>query len=164
LTESFDLSGANFVAGSALALPFADDSFDAVCLFDVIEHLPRGTEPKALREACRVLRPNGKLYLSTPHASPLHTVLDPLLIFGHRHYRRPSVRRLAFEAGFIVDKLYVAGNVFECLDFIRLLAYRYVLGRWPPELPFVTRLIEKGYGHDKRLGMTVFLVGHARKA
>jgi ubiquinone/menaquinone biosynthesis C-methylase UbiE len=62
----------SFVSGSALKPPFKDQNFDAVCLFDVIEHLPKGSELTTLREAHRVLRPGGGLYVSTPHASMLH--------------------------------------------------------------------------------------------
>src|SRR6267143_2018076 len=83
-----------FVEGSVFNLPFSDESFDAVCLFDVIEHLPRGTERKAMDQVRRVLCDEGKLYFSTPHASPLHTPLDPAWFLGHRHYRRSTVRRL----------------------------------------------------------------------
>src|SRR5207253_1631320 len=53
-----------FVEGSASSLPFCDGSFDAACLFDVIEHLPRKSEHAALREVNRVLRRDGKLYFS----------------------------------------------------------------------------------------------------
>ncbi len=147
-----------FVEASVFNLPFTDESFDAVCLFDVMEHLPRGSEEKALREIRRVLQGNGKLYFSTPHASPLHTPLDPVWCLGHRHYRRATVHRLLRSAGFTVDRLFVAGGVVEGLDHIRLLVYKHLLHRLPPPIELVTRLGELSHGRDRRLGMTVFVV------
>lgn len=55
----------NFVCGDATALPFADESFDAVTMFDLLEHVP--DDQKAVLEALRVLRPNGFLLISTPN-------------------------------------------------------------------------------------------------
>lgn len=57
--------------GDATAMPFADDSFDAVvCNFGMM-HIP--DQPKALSEIRRVLRPNGRFLMATwvgPEASP----------------------------------------------------------------------------------------------
>jgi SAM-dependent methyltransferase len=147
-----------FVEGSVFSLPFSDEAFDAVCLFDVIEHLPRGSEESALHEVRRVLKANGKLYFSTPHASPIHAPLDPVWSLGHRHYRRPTIRRLLTSAGLTVDRMFVAGGVIECLDHIGLLLYKHLLHRPHPQIKLVNQLIERSHGSDRPLGMTLFAV------
>lgn len=54
----------------------ADASVDAVTFINVLDHLP---DPfKALREAARVLKPEGLLYIRVPNA-PLHARLKQLL-------------------------------------------------------------------------------------
>ena len=50
-----------FVLGSATAMPFADDTFDGVWSIWVFEHVPNPEQ--ALREARRVTRDNGVLFL-----------------------------------------------------------------------------------------------------
>lgn len=154
-TESANVS---FVVGSALDLPFPEASFDAVCLFDVIEHLPRNSELRALREARRVLGPGSHLYLSTPHASWIHAPLDPAWFLGHRHYCRSTLKQMIESAGFQVETMFVAGGLVECVDHLRLLFYKHLLHKQPPAIPLVARLIERSHGKDHRLGMTVFLV------
>lgn len=63
-------------------LPFADGSFDAVVLSEVIEHLSSSPLP-ALAEIARVLRPGGLFVLSTPNQfylkSRLKTLFDVVL-------------------------------------------------------------------------------------
>lgn len=54
-----------FICGDATQLPFEDNSFDAVTMFDVLEHIP--DDEKAISEALRVLRPGGMLLVSTPN-------------------------------------------------------------------------------------------------
>lgn len=46
------------------SLPFEDDSFDIICIFDVIEHLD--AEKEAIAELNRVCKPGGVLYCSVP--------------------------------------------------------------------------------------------------
>ena len=54
-----------FVCTDATALPFESHSFDAVTMFDVLEHIP--DHEKAVSEALRVLRPGGFILISTPN-------------------------------------------------------------------------------------------------
>lgn len=64
LHDAPDASRAQGVCADACHLPFADASFDAVTLFDVLEHIP--DDHRAASEALRVTRPGGWLLVSTP--------------------------------------------------------------------------------------------------
>lgn len=53
-----------FVEGSALDIPFTDESFDGVCDFGLMENLYKEDWPEYAREISRVLKPGG-FYLNT---------------------------------------------------------------------------------------------------
>jgi SAM-dependent methyltransferase len=57
---------ARFVRADAARLPLRDDSADIVLAADLTEHLDDVTLARILREALRVLRPDGRLVLYTP--------------------------------------------------------------------------------------------------
>jgi SAM-dependent methyltransferase len=76
------------VCGSAMALPFADASFDVVGAFDVIEHCV--SESSALQEVARVLAPGGHLLMSVPAYQWAWTEFDE----ENGHYRPYTRKRI----------------------------------------------------------------------
>ncbi|PSP90322.1 hypothetical protein BRC90_01755 [Halobacteriales archaeon QS_4_69_34] len=57
----------HFVQGALPDLPVTDGCFDLVVCSEVIEHLPRGVQPKAIRELGRVMANDGHGIFSTPN-------------------------------------------------------------------------------------------------
>lgn len=66
-----------YVQTDALALPFADEYFDQVFAFDVIEHVD--DDKQFLQEVHRVTKPNGQIIISTPHK---HISIFPPFLTG----------------------------------------------------------------------------------
>lgn len=70
----------DFVCGDATRLPFPTGHFDAVVMFDLLEHVP--DDSAAAREGLRVLRPGGVLMASSPNSNwrfPYYAPLRPLV-------------------------------------------------------------------------------------
>jgi SAM-dependent methyltransferase len=86
----YALANVEFVVGDVAALPLSDDSFDAVCAFETIEHLP---EPVCfLREVKRVLRPGGVFVVSTPQVERTETA--PVNPHHETEYSAADLERL----------------------------------------------------------------------
>ena len=84
----------------ALALPFADHAFDAVFIFDVLEHIDG--DDLVLKEIHRVLTPEGRLLITVPAFMFLYGRQD--VVSEHkRRYRRGPLARLLEETGFDVE-------------------------------------------------------------
>ena len=56
------------IVGDLKRLPFLDNTFDTVCAFEVLEHLPFDTFEDAIKELIRVSKKN--LLISLPHFGP----------------------------------------------------------------------------------------------
>ena len=65
------------VTASVFHLPFPDDTFDCVLCCEVVEHVPH--DPSPIAELVRVLRPGGRLVLSTPdYGTPMWPIVEKL--------------------------------------------------------------------------------------
>jgi SAM-dependent methyltransferase len=119
-----------FQALDAAALPFPNGSFDAVCSFETIEHLP--DRDAFLAEVARVLRADGVFLVSTPRAdatdespdNPFHHVELSREDFGRllaRRFRSVDLygqRRLQTRRHRALQRLDVAG-LRRHLTFLR---------------------------------------------
>lgn len=149
--------GASFLRASALDLPFERGTFDVVALFEVIEHLERGSEERALREAHRILRDRGVLALSTPGRSMFGTYTDPAFYKGHRHYEMEEVVRLVERAGFELRDVWTAGALFDQLDLLLYYVWRHTVGRERHPLHRVRLRADEEWRH-RRGNNTILLV------
>jgi SAM-dependent methyltransferase len=70
-------------------LPFCDGAFSAVCMFEVLEHIP--DDDQAIAEIARVLRPGGALLFSVPVNPAAYSGFDAAC----EHVRRYDARDLA---------------------------------------------------------------------
>jgi SAM-dependent methyltransferase len=113
------------VCGSALVLPFADNSFDVVGAFDVIEHCE--PESLALSELARVLAPGGTMMISVPAYQWAWSSFDDINGHHRRYTRRRAVAAVQ-ASGLRIDRAtYAFAGVFPLFAAQRL----------------VTRMIEK---------------------
>jgi SAM-dependent methyltransferase len=109
-------------------IPLPDQSLDGILCTEVLEHVP---DPLAVwREFYRVLRPGGKVLLSTPMYWPGHE--EP-----YDFYRYPEfgLRRLLAESGFELKALVPRGGVWVFLGQAILHAMpQYLRFRWQRSL------------------------------
>ena len=89
------------VVSSGYALPYADASFDLVCMFDAIEHIP--DDHQVMREVARILRPGGRVLITVPAYQFLYANNDKVANH-HRRYSRGMVRRVFEQAGLQVER------------------------------------------------------------
>jgi SAM-dependent methyltransferase len=107
-------------AASIYRLPYPANTFDAVILSEVLEHL--NDDVAGLKEALRVLKPGGVVAITVPNADypfwwdPINKTLEALFnthinqgpfaglwANHHRLYTRDQLRHAAIGAGFLVE-------------------------------------------------------------
>ena len=64
--KSCDSKNIKFIAGNVVKLPFEENFFDGAVSFETIEHLNESDQETFLSELNRVVKPGGKIIISTP--------------------------------------------------------------------------------------------------
>jgi SAM-dependent methyltransferase len=120
-------------------LPYENNSFDVVTLVEVIEHLLPETVETLFSEAYRVLKNNGRLYVSTPNYGSLWPVLETVvnrksgISYEEQHinfykrdrlnkeieatgFKQTNVRAYQFLAPFLAGLSWSLANGFNRID------------------------------------------------
>lgn len=147
-------SGATAVQADATRLPFAEASFDAVVMLDVMEHTD---DSRLLREVRRVLRPGGVLFLTVPAMPWLWSQRDEAA--GHRRrYTRTGLKRLLDDEGWELREI----GWYQFLLFPLVMATRLAgrRRRQPVQLeekifPLINSLFARINLFEARMGTTV---------
>ncbi len=109
-------------------LPFRENLFDCVLLSEVIEHLESPQVP--IREAARVLRPGGRLLITTPNYRSFWPLMEWAVdrlnmapkMAGEQHISRfhpASLRRMVADSGLGLE---YAGSIYNLSPFLSLVS------------------------------------------
>jgi SAM-dependent methyltransferase len=117
--EALDLAWPGFqkIRADATDLPFEDNSFDVVGLFDVIEHA--SDDLALLREASRVARTGSLVVVTVPAREELWSWVDEQS-YHRRRYTKRSLKTCLTEAGLFPEEIgYLFMSLYPPMKLLR---------------------------------------------
>lgn len=145
--------------GDALAIDRPDGFYDSYLSIGVVEHRMEGPEP-FLIEACRVLKPGGRIVIAVPYFGPLRRMKSASKMYERQRPALPFFQ-YGFSTGEFARLLHEAGFYVECVQ--PLYAHRLLQEELPgydqmaKRAPFIRRMAERLLG--KRDGHMLLIVG-----
>jgi len=143
----------SLIQGSATNLPFKDNSYDAMTLFEMIEHLPENQVKNAIEEIFRVLKKDGCVIITTPNPRNLMNRLlrrDKLSIKHPKEYTHKELKQVLLKFKTIeLTGLYLPIPIFHLFAKPR---YRFIynslirLGGIIPKLAYFSMYCGKKVG------------------
>jgi SAM-dependent methyltransferase len=165
------------VQGDACSLPFADGAFDLVLSLDVLPHLSRGEERRAIQEMARVTAPGGLVMVRAAALSVLrsrhseyvferqrfvrHDLADPMRAAGL------NLLRCTYANAFLLPIAFAKFRLWEPLSRAPLASGVEPAPPWLDRLLHAPLALESawlGGGRDLPLGQSLILIGEKRKA
>lgn len=145
--------------GDALAIDCPDGFYDSYLSIGVVEHRMEGPEP-FLIEACRVLKPGGRIVIAVPYFGPLRRMKSALKMYERQRPALPFFQ-YGFSKSEFARLLHEAEFSIECVQ--PLYAHRLLQEELPgydqmaKRAPFIRRMAERLLG--KRDGHMLLIVG-----
>lgn len=126
-----NVANATFAVGDMTALISPPASFDAVCAFYAITHVPRDEHAGLLMKIASWLRPGGLFVASFSNGGTIGEIEDdwlgaPMYFSG---YDAETNRRLVREAGFVIERARAETHI----EFDRPTTFFWIVARKPRE-------------------------------
>jgi len=118
-----------FILASVLHLPFKDEIFDLVLMWEVIEYIEKETERSVIQEIHRILTPRARFLLSAPNYHIIYNVMDPDHFFlrRQRHFVLEKLVRLITETGFSINQQTIRGGWKTIIAMNIFYLHKYLL-------------------------------------
>jgi 2-polyprenyl-3-methyl-5-hydroxy-6-metoxy-1,4-benzoquinol methylase len=135
-----------------LDMSYKDNQFDAMLSFGVMEHFERGPE-QALKEAHRVLKSGGILFVSVPYTTWYRRIKQRIKsnkVLRKVLGKKPEIKKEFIELDFTKQEFsrYLEGNKFMLLESIPILKKHFIAG-WSSLL--------RGQSYPKKIDYGVLL-------